>query len=177
MLGVFDGCEAFAFNTKCIVFSLVMAMLYWWFKPSLSTNILLIMMLIFAFGWYGLYYSCTKLSIPHMAIWISIFFVFLAYAPRRNIFVLLFTLYFSYLFMSWFDYKLDCQLGKLVPTSFPLGKYIYLPFKDPEYKAKYASLCDKRINQMNKIDRITIAVLIGVVFIVVIGYLTKSKVR
>jgi len=76
--------------------------------------------------------------------------------------------------MSWFDYVFNCQYGKLEPTPLPFGRYIYLPFKDPEYKAKFAALCKERKSTMDKVDTISALVLVGIIFVVVLGKLFKK---
>ena len=120
--GLYPG-RPFAFNAKCIVFTLALAGGYW-------------------------------------------------AAPRRNWWVLAFLLWMPYVAMAWYDYAYDCR-DKMQPTIVPFGRYLFLPFKPPGYKAEYAKLADAQIQKMRSLDHAvgwTLAVgAVGVVAYVALG--------
>lgn len=57
------------------------------------------------------------------------------YLPPKNLWVLAFLIWFPYIALAWYDYMYKCQ-DKLKPTLVPFGRYIWLPFKPPGYKAQ-----------------------------------------
>lgn len=72
--------------------------------------------------------------------------------------------------MSWYDYAYDCK-NKIQPTLFPYGRWIYLPFKPPGYKAEFEKLPKERIESMNWLDHnLTWIILIAVIF-----YILRSR--
>jgi len=77
------------------------------------------------------------------------------YLPPKKWYILLFILYITYILIAWYDHIYKCQY-KLHPTIFPFGKYIYLPFKPPEYQKEYANLPQWKIDIMDKFNHITL---------------------
>lgn len=75
------------------------------------------------------------------------------YLPHKNIWVLLFLLWFPYIALAWYDYAYDCR-NKLQPTIVPFGRYIWLPFKPPSYKAEFEKLEPEKIAAMDKLDHL-----------------------
>jgi hypothetical protein len=76
------------------------------------------------------------------------------FAPRKNVWVLLFLLWAPYIAMAWYDYAYDCQ-SKLQPTAVPYGRYIWLPFKPPGYKKNFDDLSSDKIAIMDRVDHVT----------------------
>lgn len=83
------------------------------------------------------------------------------YLPAKNIRVLIALLYFPYLALAWYDHFYQCKIT-MDPTVFPFGRFVYLPFKPPEYKKKFDELSPSKKQFMSGFDRFLIAVLFGV---------------
>lgn len=116
--GIFPG-RPFAWNVKCIFFTMLIAGGYW-------------------------------------------------YAPPKNKYILAFLLWLPYVALAWYDYSYDCK-DKMLPTVFPYGRKIFLPFKPAGYKAEYDKLSDDQLQQMDKVDHVTSwTILIAVIFFVFI---------
>jgi len=101
--GIFPN-YPFRFNVKCIVFTLVIAVGYW-------------------------------------------------FLPPKNWFVLIFLLWLPYISLAWYDYAYRCQ-DKMAPTIVPFGRYIFLPFKPPDYQAEYRRLPKEATDAMDTLDHI-----------------------
>lgn len=86
------------------------------------------------------------------------------FAPHKNVWMLLFLLWFPYVAMAWYDYTYDCA-NKLQPTVVPFGRVLWLPFKPPGYKQKFDELPPEQIEVMNRVDHVTAWTL----FVVAIG--------
>jgi hypothetical protein len=121
--GLFSG-HPFAFNWKCIIFTLILAGGYW-------------------------------------------------FLPHKNPWVLGFLVWFPYIALAWYDYSYNCQ-DKLKPTLVPFGRYIWLPFKPPGYKAEFDKLPPEQIKDMDTMDH-----LVGwtIVAAAVTWYITKGHKR
>lgn len=102
--GIFPG-RPFAWNIKCIIFTILIAGGYW-------------------------------------------------FLPPKNVYALFFLLWIPYVAMAWYDYSYDCQ-DKILPTLFPYGRYIFLPFKPAGYKAEFDKLSPDQIAAMNRVDHVT----------------------
>lgn len=111
--GIFPNSQ-FSLNLKCIIFTLFIALGYW-------------------------------------------------YLPYRNYKILLFLLWIPYLGLAWYDYAYDCK-NRMVPTLFPFGRYIYLPFKPKDYQDEFKKLNKEQIKAMDSVDHITLWTLI-IIFI------------
>jgi hypothetical protein len=75
------------------------------------------------------------------------------YLPQKNLWVLLFLLWFPYIALAWYDYSYNCR-NKLAPTVVPFGRYIWLPFKPQAYKDEFNKLADDQIQVMNRVDHL-----------------------
>lgn len=73
--------------------------------------------------------------------------------PQKNLWVLLFLLWFPYIALAWYDYSYNCR-DKLAPTVVPFGRYIWLPFKPQGYKDEFNKLADEQIQVMNRVDHL-----------------------
>jgi hypothetical protein len=88
------------------------------------------------------------------------------YLPPKNIYALFFLLWIPYIAMSWYDYAYDCR-DKIQPTLFPYGRWVFLPFKPPGYKAEFEKLPKEQIATMNWLDHnLTWIILIAIIFYV-----------
>jgi len=82
--------------------------------------------------------------------------------PPKNYFVLFFLLWFPYIAMAWYDYMYECR-NKLGPTIVPFGRYMWLPFKPPQYQAEYNKMSESQIGLMSRVDHLvgwTIVILV-----------------
>lgn len=75
------------------------------------------------------------------------------FLPPKNLWVLFFLLWFPYLAMAWYDYMYDCR-NKLGPTIIPFGRYIWLPFKPPQYQAEFNKMSADQIGLMGRVDHL-----------------------
>lgn len=87
------------------------------------------------------------------------------YLPQKNIAVLVALLYFPYLAMAWYDYIYDCK-NRLQPTIFPFGRWLYLPFKPPDYKERFENLSSESKQTIAKWDRFFLLLIIGVILVI-----------
>ncbi len=90
------------------------------------------------------------------------------YLPPKNLWVLVFLLWFPYVAMAWYDYSYECQRDKLKPTLVPFGRYIWLPFKPKGYKDEFDKMPPEQIQAMSRLDHIvgwTIVAAIAAYFI------------
>ena len=81
--------------------------------------------------------------------------------PQKNKVILIFSLYFPYFILAWYDYFSNCSF-KMNPTIFPFGRFIYLPIKPLPYKKRYENLdpiVKKNIENFDKY--IFISLLVG----------------
>ena len=87
------------------------------------------------------------------------------YLPHKNLWVLVFLLWFPYIALAWYDYMYNCR-NKLGPTVVPFGRYFWLPFKPQGYKDEFNKMADEQIQVMNKVDHLVgWSVLIGVLIV------------
>lgn len=75
--------------------------------------------------------------------------------PHRSWLVLGLLLWLPYVAMAWYDYAYDCR-DKMGPTLFPLGRYIFLPFKPPGYQAGMAQMTPDQLDTMDRLDHVTV---------------------
>ena len=73
--------------------------------------------------------------------------------PPKNLFVLFFLLWFPYLAMAWYDYMYECR-NKLGPTIVPFGRFMWLPFKPPQYQAEFNKMSADQIGLMGRVDHL-----------------------
>lgn len=71
--------------------------------------------------------------------------------PRRSWWVLLTLLWLPYVAMAWYDYAYDCR-DKMGPTLVPFGRYLFLPFKPPGYKAEFDKMAQAQKDTMSRLD-------------------------
>jgi len=84
------------------------------------------------------------------------------FLPSKNYFVLFFLLWFPYIAMAWYDYMYECR-NKLGPTIVPFGRYMWLPFKPPQYKADFEKMSVSQNESMDRVDHLvgwTIVILV-----------------
>lgn len=92
------------------------------------------------------------------------------YLPKKNIFILFFLLWLPYVVLAWYDYAYKCQM-KMHPTIIPFGRYVFLPFKPPDYKKEYSELPPEAISDMDKLDHITGWTILIIIIIMLYYYL------
>ena len=103
-------------NFKCIVFSIIMVILYLGI-PRNNNSILLLLFIgtILSVISYDIYCNCKK-SITRPIIVAILMVLFIKYIPPGNKLILLCCLYFPYLFMAIYDHQFNCKRNKLGPT-------------------------------------------------------------
>lgn len=92
------------------------------------------------------------------------------FAPHHDWRVLVLLLWLPYVAMSWYDYAYECNY-KMQPTLFPLGRWVFLPFKPDGYKKEFERLPPSRIDTMNKLDHNVLWTAIIVALVVCLWYL------
>ena len=93
------------------------------------------------------------------------------YLPPKSIPVLVALLYFPYLAMAWYDYIYNCEY-RLQPTVFPFGRWLYLPFKPPDYKDAYENLSDESKGKIAEWDRFFFFIILGIVLVALAQHFT-----
>jgi hypothetical protein len=84
--------------------------------------------------------------------------LFYWYAPPRNKWILIGILYFTYLFLAYYDYHYDCRYGEFGPS--PLKHfYDFAKPKNSKQSIVYESLCKNKANLILIID---VIILIGI---------------
>lgn len=73
------------------------------------------------------------------------------YLPPRRLWALGLLLWAPYVAMAWYDYTYDCA-DKMAPTIVPFGRWLFLPFKPPGYRAEYNKLAQSQIDSMSRLD-------------------------
>lgn len=73
--------------------------------------------------------------------------------PPRNRWVLALLMWLPYVAMAWYDYAYDCS-NKMQPTIVPFGRYVFLPFKPPGYKARYETMAQAQKDAMARLDHV-----------------------
>ena len=100
------------FNLKCIVFTILLAVGYW-FLPRRNKWVLLMLALIpyFIISFYDKYYVCheKRFFIAKIVAFTAFLMVGYWYLPHHNKWVLLALLYFPYLVLAWYDYYFVCE--------------------------------------------------------------------
>jgi hypothetical protein len=89
------------------------------------------------------------------------------YLPQKNLYVLLFLLWFPYIALAWYDWAYKCTPA-LGPTLIPLGQYFWLPFKPPGYKAAYAQDVQLQEAYARMDHRVAWTILTGIVSFLVL---------
>lgn len=111
---------------------------------------------------------------PKCIIITFIFAICYWYLPPKNWYILFFILWITYIAIAWYDYVFKCHY-KLKPTIFPLGKYVYLPFKPPDYQKEYKNLSEKKLAVMEKVNDISLWTIIIVSSFFLVRYFMLNK--
>jgi hypothetical protein len=88
------------------------------------------------------------------------------FLPPKNWFILIFLLWLPYIAVAWYDYSYDCR-DKIMPTAFPFGRWLFLPFKPQKYKDEFNKLPPEQIETMNRVDHLVGWT--GVILLVFVG--------
>jgi hypothetical protein len=91
----------------------------------------------------------------------------------KNLFILFFLLWSPYIVLAWYDYSYKCQ-NKMMPTIIPYGRYIFLPFKPPDYQREFRQLPPDAIQAMNTLDHITTWTIIVIIISILLYYCYKK---
>ncbi len=93
------------------------------------------------------------------------------WAPQKNLWILLFCLWWPYVALAWYDYSYNCE-DKMQYTLFPFGKYIFLPFKPKEYQQTYYNLPKEDKDFIDYLDHIyTYTIVIAIMIILINSHL------
>jgi len=95
------------------------------------------------------------------------------FLPRNNYFILFFLLWAPYISLAWYDYAYKCK-DKMHPTIIPYGRYLFLPFKPPDYQQEYRELPPEAIQAMNTLDHITTWTIVAIILSAIIYYYKKK---
>jgi hypothetical protein len=99
--------------------------------------------------------------------------VFIYWFLPKNIFYLFFLLWAPYVSLAWYDYYYQCK-NKMMPTIVPFGRYLFLPFKPPDYQQEFKQLPPEAIQSMDVLDHISIWTIIIIVLSSLIFMLNKK---
>jgi hypothetical protein len=97
------------------------------------------------------------------------FIIISIYWLPKNIFILFFLLWAPYVSLAWYDYSYKCQ-DKMMPTIIPYGRYLFLPFKPPDYKQQFNELPREAIQAMDTLDHITTWTIISIIISAALYY-------
>lgn len=129
-------------NLKCVIYTIYIALSYWYLFSKKSKLIHYISFLIvnyFLINWYNYQYQCYHNNIIINSVWAVLTSLVFYYLPKGNKIVLAFLLYVPYLILAWYDYLMNCTF-RMNPTIFPFGRFIYLPMKPDPYKRRFDEL-------------------------------------
>ena len=147
------GGRPFEFNIKCVIFTLLVALGYW-YLPHRSPRVLagLLLGALLAVAWYSAAYACSPAPAAYVLFAAAVGLLYW-WLPQRKVWALLLMLWLPYISMAWWDVLARCQ-SRLHPTNLPLGRLLFLPFKPPSYKAEYASLPPAKVAIMDRTDHV-----------------------
>ena len=91
----------------------------------------------------------------------------------KNLLILFFLLWAPYVTLAWYDYSYKCQ-NKMKPTIIPYGRYLFLPFKPPDYKQEFNELPVEAIQAMDTLDHITTWSMLVIIISLIIYYNYKK---
>jgi hypothetical protein len=155
---IVDGYDATppSVNTKCIVFTLLVSVLYWF----VDRKELLVPVCITINYLYDQYYDCEK-SIPRNILLGSVFALLLMIAPQKNKWVLALCLYLPYIILAIYDYHFDCTRNKFGPT-FLANFYAWAKPLHSDQIEVYKNWHPKWKSLINKVDLIVLLILLMV---------------
>ena len=81
------------------------------------------------------------------------------FAPSKNKYVLLFTLYITYILIAYYDHFYDCRKGQFGPT-FLKTYYEWAKPKTSKQNIIYSNLCPNKKNLILRVDAIVFVVLL-----------------
>lgn len=155
---IVDGYDATppSVNTKCIVFTLLVSVLYWF----VDRKELLVPVCITINYLYDQYYDCEK-SIPRNILLGTVFALLLMIAPQKNKWVLALCLYLPYIILAIYDYHFDCTRNKFGPT-FLANFYAWAKPLHSDQIEVYKNWHPKWKSLINKVDLIVLLILLMV---------------
>lgn len=155
---IVDGYDATppSVNVKCIVFTLLVSVLYWF----VDRKELLVPLCIIINYLYDQYYECKK-SIPRNILFGTVFAFLLMIAPQKNKWVLALCLYLPYIILAIYDYHFDCTRNKFGPT-FLANFYAWAKPLHSDQIEVYKNWHPKWKSLINKVDLIVLLILLMV---------------
>ena len=155
---IVDGYDATppSVNTKCIVFTLLVSVMYWF----VERKELLVPACITMNYLYDQYYDCEK-SIPRNILLGTVFALLLMIAPQKNKWVLALCLYLPYIIMAIYDHHFDCTRNKFGPT-FLANFYAWAKPLHSDQIEVYKNWHPKWKSLINKVDLVVLFILLMV---------------
>ena len=155
---IVDGYDATppSVNVKCIVFTLLVSVLYWF----VGRKELLVPLFILINYLYDRYYECKK-SIPRNILFGTVFGLLLFIAPQKNKWVLALCLYLPYIILAIYDYHFDCTRNKFGPT-FLANFYAWAKPLHSDQIEVYKNWHPKWKSLINKVDLVVLLILLMV---------------
>ena len=153
---IVDGYDATppSVNMKCIVFTFIVSVLYWFVdRKELLVPVCIIMNYL-----YDQYYECKK-SIPRNILFGTVFALLLMVAPQKNKWVLALCLYLPYIIMAIYDHHFDCTRNKFGPT-FLANFYAWAKPLHSDQIEVYKNWHPKWKSLINKVDLVVLLILL-----------------
>jgi len=153
---IVDGYDATppSVNMKCIVFTFIVSVLYWFVdRKELLVPVCIIMNYL-----YDQYYECKK-SIPRNILFGTVFALLLIIAPQKNKWVLALCLYLPYIILAIYDHHFDCTRNKFGPT-FLANFYAWAKPLHSDQIEVYKNWHPKWKSLINKVDLVVLLILL-----------------
>jgi hypothetical protein len=155
---IIDGYDATppSVNAKCIVFTFIVSVLYWFVdRKELLVPVCIIMNYL-----YDQYYECEK-SIPRNILLGTVFALLLIIAPQKNKWVLALCLYLPYIIMAIYDHHFDCTRNKFGPT-FLANFYAWAKPLHSDQIEVYKNWHPKWKSLINKVDLVVLLIILAI---------------
>ena len=82
--------------------------------------------------------------------------------PVKSIPMVIFLLWVTYISVAWYDYLYDVPADRrMKPTLFPLGRIVFMPFKDPQYQETYEKMSPEDKAAMDTFDKFVVYGVLG----------------
>ena len=159
-------------NMKCIVFSIIMVLLYLVLPRNNKALMILFIGTVMSVLLYDTYYACdSELSgrILRPLIAGILMVLLLKFLPPRNKIILLGVLYFPYLIMAIYDYHFNCTRNQLGPTFLAL----FYSWAKPAYSTQIETYKNWHPHWKDMISKFDTTVLV-VIIILLPFYFNKN---
>jgi hypothetical protein len=158
-------------NLKCIVFSVIIVLLYLILPRNNKAFVGLFIGSILGVVFYDKRYSCNEGTNVRSIIAAILMVLFFKFAPSGNKLVLLACLYFPYLIMAIYDYHFNCKRNKFGPTFLAL----FYSWAKPAYSTQIETYKNWHPHWKNMISKFDSAVLVIILIILPFYFNKKFK--